>query len=154
MKNVLLVCIALFIIPAIVKAQDEKKTLYGKDFTVTNVVDANKLPSLLDTKTEVDNVVAKGKITSVCKARGCWMKVDLSNGQELMVKFGDDDFFLPKDCDGKTVYFTGKLFRKLSSVKELRHLAEDAGKTKEEIEKITAPQEEMRFNATGVMLVG
>ena len=154
MKHILIACFSMMLMPAMVKAQDEQKTLYGKDFAIANVVDANKLPSLLDTKTEVDNVVSKGKITSVCKAMGCWMKIDISNGQEIMVKFGEDDFFLPKDCDGKTAYFSGKLFKKVTSVKELRHLAEDAGKTKEEIEKITAPKEEMRFNATGVMLVG
>lgn len=154
MKNFLLACIAIVTISSAAKAQDEKRTVYGKDFTIANVVDAAKLPSLLDNKTEVDNVVAKGKVTAVCKAMGCWMKVDAGDGQEIMIKFGDHDFFMPKDCDGKTAYFTGKLFKKVTSVRELKHLAEDAGKSKEEIDAITTPKEEIQFTATGVILVG
>lgn len=154
MKNILLACIAIFAITVAANAQDEKRTVYGTDFTIANVIDASKLPSLLDTKTEVDNVVAKGKITAVCKAMGCWMKVDAGSGQEIMIKFGEHEFFMPKDCDGKTAYFTGKLFRKVTSVKELKHLAEDAGKSKEEIDAITTPKEELQFTATGVILVG
>jgi hypothetical protein len=38
-------------------------------------------------------------------------------------------------------------------VEELKHLAEDAGKSKEEIEAITEPKEELKFLATGVLLL-
>ena len=46
----------------------------------------------------------------------------------------------------------GKTFKKTTSVAELKHLAEDAGKTKKEIKKIKAPKEEIRFEADGVIL--
>jgi len=35
----------------------------------------------------------------------------------------------------------------------LQHLAEDAGKSKEEIAKITEPQKQLVFNASGVQIV-
>lgn len=154
MKYFILALTALLLIPSFTKAQDEKRTTYGKNFEIANVVEAASLPKLLDDKSEITNIVAKGKITAVCKMMGCWMKVDAGNGQEVMIKFGDHDFTLPKDSDGKTAYFTGTLFKKITSVKELKHLAEDGGKSKEEIDSITEPKEEIRFNATGVILIG
>jgi hypothetical protein len=59
---------------------------------------------------------------------------------------------MPKDCSGKSVIAHGKTFKKTTSVAELKHLAEDAGKTKKEIKKIKAPKEEIRFEADGVIL--
>lgn len=127
--------------------------MYGKSFETTNAIDASQLPDLLNNTTEVKDVVAKGKITAVCQAMGCWMKVDVGNGKDMMIKFGDHDFTLPKDVSGQTAVFTGTLMMKTTSVKELRHFAEDAGKSKEEVEKITEPKHEMRFIATGVYLM-
>ena len=45
-----------------------------------------------------------------------------------------------------------KAFVKETSVKELQHYAEDAGKTKEEIAKIIAPKKEFAFEAKGVLM--
>lgn len=131
----------------------QQGTLYGKSFETTTAIDASQLPDLLNNTTEVKEVTAKGKITAVCQAMGCWMKVDVGNGKEMMIKFGDHAFTLPMDVSGKTAVFTGTLMMKTTSVKELRHFAEDAGKAKEEIEKITEPKQEMRFIATGVYLL-
>jgi hypothetical protein len=39
-----------------------------------------------------------------------------------------------------------------TTVEELKHFAEDDGKSKEEIEKITEPKIEMVFEASGVKL--
>jgi hypothetical protein len=46
----------------------------------------------------------------------------------------------------------GKAFKEVTSVDELRHYAEDAGDSKEEIAKITEPKTELKFEATGVVL--
>jgi hypothetical protein len=40
----------------------------------------------------------------------------------------------------------------VTSVEELRHYAEDAKKSKEEIEKITEPKSELVFEADGVII--
>jgi hypothetical protein len=40
-----------------------------------------------------------------------------------------------------------------TSVEELKHYAEDGGKSKEEIEKITEPKKEIEFTAKGVLVV-
>ena len=59
---------------------------------------------------------------------------------------------MPLDANGKEVIVAGKAFVQMTSVEELQHYAEDAGKSKEEIAKITAPKKEFAFEANGVLL--
>jgi hypothetical protein len=71
----------------------------------------------------------------------------------MMVKFKDYGFFMPKDIAGRQVVLQGIAYREVTSVDELRHYAEDAGKSAEEIQKITAPKEELKFMAAGAVLL-
>ncbi|WP_298780081.1 DUF4920 domain-containing protein [uncultured Polaribacter sp.] len=91
-------------------------------------------------------------IKEVCSKKGCWMKLPLNETTETMVRFKDYGFFMPLDANGKEVIVAGKAFVKETSVEELQHYAEDAGKTKEEIAKITAPKKEFAFEANGVLM--
>ena len=99
-------------------------------------------------------VKVKGTVQSVCQAKGCWVNInDAQASQETFVKFKDYGFFMPKDCSGREVVMEGYVYREVTSVDELRHYAEDEGKSKEEIEAITEPVEEMKFMASGVLLL-
>jgi Domain of unknown function (DUF4920) len=102
--------------------------------------------------TEINDITVKGTVAGVCQAKGCWMTFKLDNGEEMTVKFKDYAFFMPKDCSGKTAVCHGKAFLKTTSVAELKHLAEDAGKSKKVIAKIKKPKQEARFEADGVIL--
>ncbi|MBK6732010.1 MAG: DUF4920 domain-containing protein [Bacteroidetes bacterium] len=42
----------------------------------------------------------KGTVTSVCQNKGCWMKLDLGNGESMRVTFKDYGFFVPKEKQG------------------------------------------------------
>lgn len=100
-------------------------------------------------------VKVKGRVDAVCQAKGCWMNLsDGKNATAMMVKFKDYGFFVPKDIAGREVVIEGYAYRAVTPVDELRHLAEDAGKSKEEIEAITQPKEELKFLASGVLLLG
>ena len=92
-----------------------------------------------------------GEVKKVCKKMGCWMKVN-TDGEEIMVTFKDYKFFVPKDCDGKKTTVEGVAYYELMPVEDLQHLAEDAGKTKEEIAQITEPKMVLKFEAQGVEL--
>jgi hypothetical protein len=98
------------------------------------------------------NVKFASKINEVCTKKGCWMKLPLVHEVETMVRFKDYGFFMPLDAKDSQVIVEGKAFVKETSVKELQHYAEDAGKTKEEIAKITEPKKEFTFEAKGVLL--
>ena len=69
-----------------------------------------------------------------------------------MVRFKDYGFFMPLDAAEKEVIVAGKAYVKETSVDELRHYAEDAGKTQEEIALITEPKKEFAFEANGVLM--
>ena len=92
------------------------------------------------------------KINDVCSKKGCWMKLALDTDKETMVRFKDYGFFVPLDSQDKEVIVSGKAFIKETSVDELRHYAEDAGKSEEEIAKIMEPKKEFAFEANGVLM--
>lgn len=98
------------------------------------------------------DMLFKAKVTDVCKSKGCWMKLDLENGEHVMVKFKDYGFFVPKDIENKEVIVNGKAFVNEVSVEEQRHYAEDAGKSDAEIAAIVDPKRTYSFLADGVLI--
>ncbi|NAS32618.1 DUF4920 domain-containing protein [Flavobacteriaceae bacterium R38] len=94
-----------------------------------------------------------GVVKDVCKAKGCWMKLDLENGEEVMVKFKDYGFFVPTDIEGETVVVNGKAFVNEMSVEEQKHYAEDAGENPDEIAKIESAKKTYSFLADGVLIM-
>ena len=101
---------------------------------------------------EAKPVKIEGEVESVCQAAGCWMKIKTADGQTMRVTFKDYGFFVPKDIAGKKVIFEGIPAVKTTSVAELQHYAEDAGKSKDEIAKINSPKMELTFVADGVLV--
>jgi hypothetical protein len=101
-----------------------------------------------------DTAIVKfaSKIKEVCSKKGCWMKLPLGDSSETMVRFKDYGFFMPLDSKGREVILEGMAFVQETSIKELKHYAEDAEKAKEEIAKIIAPKKEFIFEANGVLV--
>jgi len=93
------------------------------------------------------------KILDVCPKKGCWIKLAVNDSTTAFVKMKDYAFFLPMAAIGKTVVINGELKNKLVSVNELRHYAEDAKKSADEIAAITKPQQELRVTASGITIV-
>ncbi|MEM1260164.1 MAG: DUF4920 domain-containing protein, partial [Bacteroidota bacterium] len=98
------------------------------------------------------NTQIKGIITDVCQVKGCWMKVNLDDEQQVFVKFKDYGFFVPTDSAGKEVVMNGQAFIEEMSVDEQQHYAMDRGATKDEVAKITQPKRTLRFEADGVYI--
>jgi hypothetical protein len=98
------------------------------------------------------NTQFTAKVKEVCSKKGCWMRLELADGQEAIVRFKDYGFFVPKNIAGSTVVVNGKAFVTTQTIEELRHYAEDAGKSEEEIAAITEPKTTYGFLADGVLL--
>lgn len=98
------------------------------------------------------NSKMKGKISEVCSKKGCWMKLDMGNNEVVRVTFKDYGFFMPLDAADAEVVINGKAFVKETSVADLKHYAEDAGDSTEEIARITEPEVTYAFEADGVLL--
>jgi hypothetical protein len=71
----------------------------------------------------------------------------------IQVMFKDYGFFVPKQgLENKTAIIEGFAKQDTISVEKLRHFAEDAGKSKTEINKIIAPKFKISFVANGVII--
>ncbi|MBL7724057.1 MAG: DUF4920 domain-containing protein [Chitinophagaceae bacterium] len=126
---------------------------YGEKVSTEGAVDINDVVKKLNGGSEFPEVKIKAKITEVCPKKGCWLKLELENGETAMVKMKDYGFFLPLAAKGKTVVIDGAVNLKTTSVAELKHYAEDAKKTKEEIDAIKEPKKEVKVMAKGIVVV-
>lgn len=133
------------------ESQTTQFDAFGEQITEENAIESSALASQLEGKDTV-RVKLKTQIKEVCQKKGCWMNVAIGQEDEMTVRFKDYGFFVPKDAAGKEVIFEGLAFRDTTSVADLRHYAEDAGKTPEEIEKITEPEVSLGFEASGVII--
>ena len=92
-------------------------------------------------------------MVEVCQAMGCWAKLQREDGSTIMIKVKDHEFAMPKDIVGRTVVAEGKAEVKETSVSMLKHYAEDAGKSQEEIDKIKESKKEVTMTIKGVKVV-
>ena len=103
-------------------------------------------------KDSLEDVTVTGKVAEVCQMKGCWMTLEKPDGSTMHVKFKDYALFMPKDLAGKEVVLHGKAKVTTTSVDELKHLAQDGGKSEEEIAAITEPSTDLAFMADGVLV--
>ena len=133
--------------------QDLAYASFGDEIDVDGAITALEMAVKYDNMSKKDTLAIKVKATinEVCSNKGCWMKLDLGNEQEVMVRFKDYGFFVPLDATGEVV-INGKAYVSETSVEELKHYAEDAGKSSEEIDKIDKAEKTFSFEANGVLL--
>ncbi len=126
---------------------------FGDAIDAKNAITYSKLLERIQDVRKVSDVKVEGTVEAVCQARGCWMNLKGEAGaQPMMVKFKDYAFFMPKSIKGKKVVMLGEAFKETVTVDELRHYAEDDGKSPEEIAKITKPEDKISFTARGVII--
>lgn len=123
---------------------------FGDKISDSGAVAIATLESQLSGKDSIHIKVA-GKVDEVCQKKGCWMTIPVGE-KSMRVRFKDYGFFMPKDCSGKDVIFEGKAFYDTTTVEMLKHYAHDAGKPEAEIAKITEPEIDLSFEASGVLL--
>ena len=80
------------------------------------------------------------EIKEVCTNKGCWVSMDLPNGESMRVTFKDYGFFLPTNSQGYPIIIKGVANMVETDVETLRHFAEDQGKSEEEIASIMKSQ--------------
>jgi len=118
---------------------------YGEDIKIESTYSEK-----IDNNFDLNNI--SGEIIDVCPKKGCWMNVKVDT-DTVFVKFKDYGFFVPKTgIEGKQILMFGKIFRDTISVERLRHYAEDAKQTKEEIDLITEPEYKINMIAEGVAI--
>lgn len=153
-KNLLISCFSLLVLMACKNEPEAEYISVGKEIQNDDALTADRMAMHYGNMSVGDTINSKmvGKVDEVCQAKGCWMKMDLENGEQVMVKFKDYGFFMPKDISGKEVIINGVAYVEEMPVDEQKHYAEDAGESKEEIAKITSPKKTYAFIADGVLI--
>jgi hypothetical protein len=119
-------------------------------FATDNAIASTELMAFMGDKDSVEAVV-RGSIAEVCQKKGCWMSMDIDNGNSMHVSY-NYEFLLPMNSAGKEIIMNGYAFYDTIPVSHLQHLAEDAGKSQEEIDLIIEPKATLAYLATGVMI--
>jgi len=157
MKRIILFC-TIILTALVTNAQPPKVPAdagasFGEKTTVENAITVEQLYTSMKAAGKKEmQVKLKGVVTEVCQMEGCWIKVKSPNG-DMMVKMKDHKFTVPVILNGKTIVIDGMAEEKLTSVEQLRHFAEDAGKSKAEIAKITEPKNEILIQAKGILVL-
>lgn len=127
---------------------------FGEKIDDSGAISVSELSKEYAKLSEGDTLTVKfeGNINEVCKKKGCWMTVTLEDGQDAFIRFKDYGFFVPLNADSSYTVVSGKAFVNEVSVEELRHFAQDAGRSEEEIANITSPKREFAFTADGVLI--
>jgi hypothetical protein len=124
---------------------------FGKEVAAAQAVAAENIPAAFSAGDTLAMTI-NGKISSSCKHSGCWMDLDMKNGQTVHVTFKDESFTIPLDAAGKNAIAEGLALRELISVEQLQIQARDDGKSEEEIAAIKEPKYEYEFVADGVLI--
>lgn len=158
MKRLTTVFTAIICLVAVAVAQEEIPSAkpgvqYGKAINQTGAINVHALENKLSADSAYTGKI-EGKVVEVCKKKGCFIRVQREgNGDPILVRFKDYGFFMPQDIVGKTVVLEGQAKVKEVSVAQLQHFAEDAGKSADEIAKITEPKVDINIVADGVVVV-
>lgn len=157
MKKLFSVFVLLLIV-AIGNAQPpdvpaDKGAKFGDVVTADNAVTIDQvLPAVVASEGKKVDVKIRGEVVEVCQEMGCWIKI--KNGNEnVTVKLKGHKWFVPKALAGKTIVLEGTAEYKVTSVDDLKHFAEDAGKSKAEVDAIKEPKKEVMVVARGILVV-
>lgn len=131
----------------------EKGTKFGAGATADNAIEVDaaiaKVMANDGKKTEVKIV---GEVVEVCQMKGCWLKI--KNGTEtLTIKMQGHKWFVPSALAGKKIVIDGTAEVKITSVDDLKHFLEDAGKSQEEIDAVKEPKKEVVVEAKGILVL-
>ena len=134
-----LLCISLEV------SEENSLNYYGEKISSKGLADLSQID-------ENSLIKIQGTVLSSCPKKGCWMQVKVES-DTIQVMFKDYGFFVPKQgLENKTAIIEGFAKQDTISVEKLRHFAEDAGKSKTEINKIIAPKFKISFVANGVII--
>lgn len=133
-----------------VKEETSKDTLLGVEFDKTKAMSASEFLTAFEGKDSMQAMIA-GTIDEVCQKKGCWMTMDLGNGQTMRISY-DYKFLMPLNSAGLPIVINGMAYVDTVSVEDQKHYLKDAEASQEEIDAITEPEINLSFLATGVIL--
>ena len=130
---------------------ETNETKFGQSIDTTSALTADQAVALLDSASSASCTVM-GKVSDVCQAEGCWLKIERADGSGLLVLMKEHSFSVPKSISGKSVFVGGIITRDTTSVATLQEYAKEDGKTADEIAAITQPEIKPVIEPTGIIV--
>mgnify|MGYP001436389519 CR=1 FL=1 len=124
---------------------------FGEKFEVKNAVEIEKILQT-EARFRGKQVVVKGIVDKLCVKKGCWLNLGKS-GQVVRVTFKNYGIFVPSSFMGKSVALQGIFNVKEESVERRKHLLEDEGRPRAEIDSITKPKKVFSIVASGIRII-
>lgn len=138
--------------PTKLSAQENVKGLvYGDSVMNDNVIELTALSTAMGEEDRLDLKV-KGKVDHVYPAKH-WLAMKLNNGEEMLISFEDSTLKVPATLKGKEVILDGYAYSDTLSIDDQIAYAQEAGKTPEEVAKITTPKISVLFKAKGLVVL-
>ena len=136
---------------AFVSCQHENPVqVYGEVVDSTQAVKATDLQQkMLGLRTI--NLTISGKVEDVCKAEGCWMKLDLGEEKRLLVRMKNRSFSVDDEVQGKYAFVKGTVHYDTISVENLQKHAKEDGESDSVVSALTVPEINLVMEALGVM---
>lgn len=79
---------------------------FGKTITDTAAITTEQLINMMTLTAELKGNV-KGVIDEYCKGEGCWLSLENTKGEPLLVEIENKAFALPYNIDGKEAIVSG-----------------------------------------------
>ncbi|MBW6460941.1 MAG: DUF4920 domain-containing protein [Bacteroidales bacterium] len=124
---------------------------FGMEVNIDEAIDASAVADYF-ADSDTLALTVSGGIAASCKYSGCWMDIDMGNGETIHVTFLDDDFSIPLDASGKYAIAKGTVIRRMIPVETLQNFARDEGQREEDIALITEPAWAYKMIATVVII--
>lgn len=150
MKNTILTIFSIITILGCEQTNCINGTYGDANWDQNSAISGEELMKILEGKDSLFTIV-KGNITAACQAKGCWMSMDM-DGNEMLVKFKDYGFFVPKNSANHEAIVSGWAYSDTITVSEQIEIAKDENATEEEIAQIVSPEVRLQFKANGVVI--
>src|SRR5690625_2263301 len=156
MKNILFIAfvlISFFRINAQPPVSDANPgEIFGEEFHINSQTDI--IENFQIEEGETLKGYFSGMVKEVCSKKGCWIKLELPNGEFANIKMKDYGFFVPTELVDKQIFIKGKAELEIISVEELRKSAKAAEKSQTEIEEINSPEKNINILADEIKVKG
>ena len=121
---------------------------FGERIDHKNIIDVNNL--IEDSEKFLNKeVTVRGKVEKICVKKGCWLNLKASE-EVVRVTFKNYGIFVPSSFLGHKVALRGIFNIKEESVERQKHLLEDEGVSRKEIEKVTKPLKTYSIVSSGI----
>ncbi len=149
-KQPLLAFLAIFLLLSSC-SKKKQALIFGEQVDTTQALPVSELASKMGGNSSMEATIS-GKVQNVCKAEGCWLKLDCGNDDGLMVRMKDHAFTVPEKIQDKFAFIIGRAYYDTLSIEKLRDNAKDEGASPAVIAAISQPEFELVFEAKGISI--